>query len=634
MRLSPLPLAALLAAALAGCDALALDDEPFTEVDPTPAAFTVDLAEADTVGLWGTAAVAFQYEGRPVGSVEVFLGDRLVAEREGPGPVEIETAGLADGPYPLRVRARASSGTGSLADKLGRETVVSEAERVAVVDNAPVEPVDGLTTTVEDGLLALRWERYGRYNFESYTVRQRTRRHGAWQTRRQTDGRDQTVWADPTYLGGPTTYQVVLRARGEAVGIDPLEVSYPTPRLVEAVREGEGQARIAWTASLFPGAFQRYVLARSGRYGTGEVVRETDAVDDTVAVVPADDVFGQPARYTLTTEGRSGAEVESELDVYLDPASPFVHGHGGVPVVGVPSQDAVLGLDAETGQPALFDAATLERRAVADLPSVQDLRALVASPSGRIAALAGHFWPSVAYELDPATLAVLHRLDLGRVTVGKVARDLPSRVLMTDDGVLVLGFEPDFEPGETFPFLLAVDLESGEVVGRFDQDEGDGAPRWPAAASGDGRYLVAGDRNTYVLYERDADDPSGYRRAAALPESVVDARFLGPDRLAVLAYGPGGFERQARVFAVPSLEPVRDLGPPVGGGALRVDRASGSVLVVDGGAGRVRVYDAASGSKVADFDAVVDAGRFPFAEPDLALAGGAVWNRGRYRRLP
>lgn len=72
--------------------------------------------------------------------------------------------------------------------------------------------------------------------------------------------------------------------------------------------------------------------------------------------------------------------------------------------------------------------------------------------------------------------------------------------------------------------------------------------------------------------------------------------------------------------------------------AIRVDPASGQVLVLIGNdarsrTGRVRVYNGESGDLVAAFEALFD-GYVAGLDPEISLAGGAVWNLGRYRRLP
>lgn len=611
-------------AALAGCDALSFRDEPFTKVDPTPAAFTIDLAESDTVGLWGTASVRFRYQGSPVGPVEVYLNGDLVATGAGEGPFQIETAGLADGAYPLRVVVVAGSGTGSLADRLGRETITAEVERVAVVDNAPPEPVDLVSARVEDGLLSLRWEPYGRHNFSAYVVR----RDGGFYpaTQHRTDDRGQTAWADPSYLGGRRMYQVALEAGGQVVVGEGVEVDHPIPTFAGASRMADGRGQLAWHPTPFTGAFKAYRLVPMG-FPNSATVAYNEAVDDTVAVDDARDAFGLGTWYALTTLGRGGVEVTSHFRVFFDPASPL---HG--PVVSASTGGTVFGVEVQTGQPALYEAATLKRHAVASLPELSYWLALAVSPSGRLAVL--DVTRRRAYELDRATLAVIRQIDLRHVATATIEVAEWSRVLLTDDGVLYMGFAPTgITPRDSYPYLLAVDLDTGEVVGRFGQDEGDGAPRRPVAVSADGRYLVAGDRDRYDLYERDAARPSGFRRVRALP-GISDAQFAGPDRLAVLAEALGSVSRQARILAVPSLEPVADLGRPASDVGLRVDILAKRALVLDGGADRARIYDSITGAEVADIEADIDSGTWGTPEPDFSLAGGAVWNRGRYRRLP
>ena len=243
------------------------------------------------------------------------------------------------------------------------------------------------------------------------------------------------------------------------------------PSLVAEEFLGDLQVRIRWRQTPLSGAFRAYILSRSE---TGEIVKETTLRSDTSAVVRGSDTFGEPVRYSLKISGVvPGTSVGRGVFVYADPASPFAAGgpFGNQPtapkwprVVSVPSRGAVLGLNAESLQPVLHDAETLQALATASLPESAAVPALVASPSGRIALLRPD---GTAYELDPTTLEVVRTVDVS----GWVSRPGTEwgRVGLSDDGVLFFG--PGGGGASTTPAsLVAVDLDTGTRVGYVPPD--------------------------------------------------------------------------------------------------------------------------------------------------------------------
>ena len=428
---------------------------------------------------------------------------------------------------------------------MGHETVLAEVERVAVVDNRPPVPVDVVVARPEDGLLTVRWEPYRRHNFQAYAVRDEGR-YGAWSVRERVESRRQTAWADPSYLGGRRTYGVLVEAGGQTVAGEPLTVDYPVPTLAEAVPEGGGRVRIAWHATPFTGAFKSYELSRESSYHDRTVVETTDAVDDTVFVDAVDDVFGRGHPYVLRTGGAGRRARTCPAGSRSLPTRPRRSGAAWSASPG----GAVLGVDVETRRLALRDARTLALRAAAPLPEDAFVYDYAASPSGRVGVLAG--WGAgrtYAIELDGATLQTLHRADVtGPDGVGRgPADDVESRVFMTDGGVLVFGIDPPVpEYDYRGPYLLAVDVASGRVVGQVaGTDPPPRPPAGPPPSRATAGTVVTGPFDV-ALYERDEGAPSGYRFVSRLERGFAEgAAFVSPSRLVVVGYhsGPGGVGR-------------------------------------------------------------------------------------------
>jgi hypothetical protein len=621
----------LLALAGSGCDSLAFEpsgDPELTAVDPTPQAVTVDLAAADTVALVGPVLLRYdveQEEGQDPPLVEVVIGGRTFDISDDQA---IDSREIDDGTYPLVLRVTTASGTGSLADRYGEETVETVVERVAVVDNAPPSAPDLQSLQPVDGLLTVRWAPYQRFNVQAFEVYTR-RNGGGWALRERISDRTATTWTDSSFVGGDMAVRVdaVGIVAGRAEG-EPVVASYPVPQVVEAEGSRDGQIRLRWTGVRFPSAFERYVVVDRGRPSV-RVVHTVSAVGDTSATFRVNDpyeaepyVFGRVFRLAVQARSRDWeASVEgAAVPVGLDPWAGL-----RPPVQAVGRSGLVAGVDVETGRVALVDAETLERQAMA--PDLGYVLAVVASPSGRLAALADRGGAAFAVDLDPATLAVRREVALAPYLPSDyyhVALPPGGGLGLTDGGEFFFGVR---SPGSDFggPAVYGVSLGTGRTVAQVESpyEEPDDEIAL-AAVSGDGRYLVTTVGPDTELWERDPDVPAGYRRVKALREVIgldLSAVFVDATRLLVL--DDGGREvylldvetgEQGPVFFQEFHTYPELCYDPVSGLATLAGSVRGYPTAI--------VFDPATGREVE---------RFPSLR--LSCAAGTAWSGGVYRRL-
>ena len=534
----------------------------------------------------------------------------------------VETGQVEDGTYALRVRAYAASGTGSLADRLGREEVVGEATRVAVVDNAPPGPVAVTSLGPEGGRLVVRWERYGRPNFQEYRVYE-VGPGGRRTLRARLDRPDATSWADSTFLAGEARYAVeVLAADQTALG-EPAGRRFEPPAAVEGVPLGTDRIRVTWDATPFPAAFGAYVVQRRGsEYEMPrDVARITDAADTTlIDAVP--DRFGAVYTYTVRTEGAGGGAYAGEpLAVPLDAeaAVSAVAGYASGPDVFVglsPDRQSLVRLDPETFA------------VTASLPLGAEPYEVAVSPSGQALTLSRY---AASRLVEVAPLAVVSEFSL-RDVLGPYA--YPSDVgqggpgVLTDGGLYLSSYTEYHSPAAYGGLgVVALDARAGQVAARLDAEgtrppsfRVDYDPVFLRTASTDGRYIVTSEYPEFVLYER--TEAEGFVRlgVAATLNPANDVVFVGDRQLAVTEPGNG----RVRVLEVPSLREVSGFAAPVIRN-VAYDAASG-LLYGSVSTSQANVY--------LGYDPETGANAFSVQSRRAArLVGGVLWADGTYRRV-
>ena len=615
-----------------GCDSVAYEPtgENVVDVDPTVRPLDIDLGVApDTLGLWGQVTLRPGFDGadgRAVQRVEVLLGDRVVATSTDPAAVEVPTAGVADGTYALRVRAYASSGTGSLAEAYGREGVVGEVTRVAVVDNAAPTAVAITRIGPEGGQLVVRWERYRRRNFQEYRV---YRLYGDQRALVATvDEPGQTSYVDPSFVAGVASYAVEVRAADQSASGQVVSQTFGAPAVTEIVRAGDGGLRVRWEQTPFYRAFGSYELQRTGRLDPVTTIAQITSPGDTTVVDPLpNSVFGTTYTYRVVLTSAEGAPYLGEPAVGSPDPSALVD-----QVVGFDGGHMV-GLDDDGLTLVRLDARTLERTGSIPLGGSAEV---TVGPGLALAVGAGPFGRAPVSRLvdvtsfrTTATFQTEDALGPNEYPGRRYPNSPNNAATLTAGGVLISSYLAYYSPA-TYGGLgvIALDARRGQVVGRVDAP-GTRPPsfnvRYSAidliAASPDGRYAVLYEDQTreYVLYERPAD--AEFQRLGTVGSrfDFSDAAFVGDDKLAVA--DPS--RQQVRVLSVPSLRTAASFA------TLPVTRLSfdpGSNLLL----GEATVsgytyagYDPATGTRVFTVRA---------AEP-VELHGGVLWSGPQYRRV-
>ncbi|MTI19698.1 hypothetical protein E1176_01560, partial [Fulvivirga sp. RKSG066] len=225
--------------------------------------------ESDTIYLEGPAEFKYNVESDgEILEVIILLNNSKIATGKNSGVFAVVPH---TGIYHLEIRFISSTGTGSLADKVGAENIQVWKTWIikAYVETIPEKPV--VSTTMENGYSVLRWTPYNKTKFEHYAI--------------QVDGEEKkyimnpetTTWVDSTYLGYHnrkyTVYTTNLigtsRSSVELTGDENLIISStfnPADSLVE----------LEVSKPIYFGPFKSYSI-----YENGQLIGQIENVDNT-----------------------------------------------------------------------------------------------------------------------------------------------------------------------------------------------------------------------------------------------------------------------------------------------------------------------------------------------------------------
>ncbi|GAB5536317.1 MAG: hypothetical protein Rubg2KO_25660 [Rubricoccaceae bacterium] len=616
---------------LSACDSLTYETDetvPRTELAP-PEPLVIDIAAAaDTLILWDE--VSFQYtidDPRPVKRVEVLFGEEIVQTYAPGEALDLDSELVQNGRYRFRIRAIVASQTGSLADRYDREDIVAESERVAIVDNAPPQPIRTTTFATVDGRLAVRWDASTRPAFQQYEV---------WQLldtgdvlRATIQDRSTTQWIDSTSVGGTVRYWVNLTVGNETAQGTWTEQTFPVSEIREIASPDLTARTLTWSAAPFPANVTGYAIDRI-RQSSSEDPEEIAVVTDTTFTDAIPAWFGSTFTYTIralsttptnnTESGPVSTGIDRPVETYT------MHAY-------VPSADAFIGEGHHNpdGSRDLvrLDAGSLEetgRFASSDNPQI------LTSPSGRILLVR-----DAIRILDPATMTVTHEASrpilLG--TALPLINPFSSQhgYAFTDAGVFMATYGEYHSPalyGDLGYFVL--DVENSQVLYRVNaagRRPPRSNPNWNSItlrlASPDGAYALIETREDGLSIHERQPDGSFNELAPVTLEIPTSVQFIN-DREIVISNGRGG----SIIYDVPTFQEVRRVHHPAfypsGFDATTKVLYGLNTSVNPNTPSRAVGVNLETGETV--FDVIVD----PYLS-EFRFMGGVIWGDGWARRI-
>ena len=287
------------------------DEEIFNDI-PGPVVNNISLTnQTDTVYLFEKSSLSLPLHapGKEVYKYKVMVGEEYVSSYYNSGKLtfELDPAEFPDGIYPLTVEVILSTGTGSLADKLKKETVVFSKQYYVNIDLSPPARVSAPAVTVEDGRLIIRWDRAEKENFREYKL---LKLYQDRDKRTKTDtlytGDFNTgYFHDSLYTGGKVEYRIDIKGynfyvagEGKSFELDPikLKVSLVDEKTVKiswsefALYNNKLAFRIAKTN------YAAYYLSYSGT-GYYYQARTISAEKEGEVLINFEERFGNPELY-------------------------------------------------------------------------------------------------------------------------------------------------------------------------------------------------------------------------------------------------------------------------------------------------------------------------------------------------
>jgi hypothetical protein len=241
--------------------------------------------------------------GLKIYNVEFFVGDQSIHQ----GTEAIGFFGFNPGLYGrgmkvLTMQITTSSSTGSLADRLGIEALVFQQNWNIILDGEAPNPVEIKKIYNDKGVLKLEWEEYTRINFERYIV---CRKFGKIGDQAETHliaeftDRKQTTFSDFSYIGGSSTYWVVVEGSEQSSIGTKKEINYPEPRL-DTLWMRSDSASFIWRRNQFYNAVKKMEISIPESYSKPPAVlfSSTNVNDTTVTINHLR--FGNTLKLTLS----------------------------------------------------------------------------------------------------------------------------------------------------------------------------------------------------------------------------------------------------------------------------------------------------------------------------------------------
>jgi hypothetical protein len=197
----------------------------FTSVPkPTKEGATVNIETTDTIYVSKNTDIYYDIK-LPVGtylrSVKATIRDFEYDGYQLNDHFTLNPFTIGTGTYKLKVEYNWATGTGSLADKNGLETLSLWREITVIIDVDP-PPTIQITIDTLNGALTLHWKPYIKWNFVSYTIYKEfaPENNYPYSNRPPVVILDSATsqWTDPDYIGGYARYRIETKAASTSYG--------------------------------------------------------------------------------------------------------------------------------------------------------------------------------------------------------------------------------------------------------------------------------------------------------------------------------------------------------------------------------------------------------------------------------
>jgi hypothetical protein len=291
----------------------------FTEIPPPDvSAIAINLTDdSDTLFLYEPSFINFRaiVSGRAWKDITITLANQQLMNLsdQAKSSFYLNTDLFESGVYDLQLKLITSSGTGSLADQRGAETLQTEKHVVVVIDKEAPAPIEFVSIQKKDGTLQIKWKPYKKHNFSNYVLgRMCYDEFGGYYQQCWTSAItnvDSTTYYDSTFIGGKSKYIIAVVASGRASQETTKEFSVSDSLKLSMEWNNVNEVRLSWRKATFYNNLRHYKINVTGY---DEPIIIADVSDTTITVVPNQEY---PSFTSVRIEARAKYTSDSDFDL-------------------------------------------------------------------------------------------------------------------------------------------------------------------------------------------------------------------------------------------------------------------------------------------------------------------------------
>ncbi len=277
-------------------------NEPATSVG-----FDLSIApEFDTLTIFTSKNISFNFntDGLGIHSVGFSIPGDSWSFEEGHGTFTVRPENLVAGYHDLTATIRTHSGTGSMADNMNAEHLVTQKKWRVLVDGRQGPEITPTKSITPEGYLKFTWPKCDQYNFSAYGL---VGRIGDKVLAEMIEDPDVTYYIDSNYVTGIIDFEVQCHTVTYAfptLGDSYDEIQYASQMYIEEL--GMDSLRISWDKSDYNA---KYKLS----WESTEMI--FDSREDTVVVIPRT-FFAKGIEYKLITASANSEDWPLEENEY------------------------------------------------------------------------------------------------------------------------------------------------------------------------------------------------------------------------------------------------------------------------------------------------------------------------------
>ena len=302
---------------LANCD-YSPTETNFKNVDPPQGSVDITVLNPEAINqIRGTITFAVETElnGHTVKFVTGFLDEMEVSlYLSGNSQIVFNSEYYQDGDYTFTLLLAASTNTGSLADQLGAEALISVKQYPVTIFNSPINIPQLNQFTIENGALTLNWNKYEQPCFKLYILKRNGTNIAA------ISNVNQTKFRDTTYFTGNAYYALVTQVMNFYKESETKVFQSISPSFVSTTLLPDEKMLVTWNKCPFTSAFRNYKIISVEDEVKIFSPNDTTWVDESPAM-------GRPF-YRLSAFSKNGEETPSVSIQGQSIGIPFPFGEG------------------------------------------------------------------------------------------------------------------------------------------------------------------------------------------------------------------------------------------------------------------------------------------------------------------